>query len=74
MKEKILGLSPNRLATKEAQRLWLRETAEQEARLIQLWYDKERFLSRKKHEESTVSLSTLSETTYFSSSSDDESC
>ena len=34
MKEKILGLSPNRFATKIAQRLWLKETAEQEARLI----------------------------------------
>ena len=74
MKEKILGLSPNRLATEEAQRLWLKETAEQEARSIQLWDKKERFLRRKKHEESTPTPSTLSETSHFSSSSDEESC
>ena len=46
MKEKILGLSSIRLATEEAQKLWLKETAEQNARSIQLWDKKECFLRR----------------------------
>ena len=76
MNEKILGLSSNRLATQEAQNLWLKDTAEQEARSIQLWNKKERFLRRKKHEETTPSsaVPTFSETNYFSNSSDEESC
>ena len=76
MNEKILGLSSNRLATQEAQNLWLKDTAEQEARSIQLWNKKERFLRRKKHEETTPSsaVPTFSETNFFSSSSDEESC
>ena len=73
MKEKILGLSSNRLATQEAQRLWLKDqAAKQKARSIQLWDKKELFLRCKNHEESTPS--TLSETGYFSSSSDEGSC
>ena len=50
--------------------------AEQEARSIQLWNKKERFLRRKKHEETTPSsaVPTFSETNFFSSSSDEESC
>ena len=71
IREKIHGLSSNRLATQEALNLWLKDTAEQEARSVQLWNKKERFLRRKKHEEST--LNTLSETSYFPSSSDEES-
>ena len=76
MKEKILGLSSNRLATQEAQNLWLKDTAEQEARSIQLWNKKERFLRRKKHEETIPSsaVPSYSEINYFLSSSDEESC
>ena len=75
MKEKILGLSSNRLATQEAQNLWLKDTAEQEARSIQLWNKKERFLRRKKHEETIPSsaVPSYSAINYFLSSSDEES-
>ena len=51
-------------------------TAEQEARSIQLWNKKERFLRRKKHEETIPSsaVPSYSEINYFLSSSDEESC
>ena len=65
MNEKILGLSSNRLATQEAQNLWLKDTAEQEARSIQLWNKKERFLRRKKHDDEETTPSSAVPTSYL---------
>ena len=59
---------------KKSKVFWIEETAEQEARSVQLWNKKERFLRRKKHEESQQTLHLPSEpTSYFSSLSGQES-
>ena len=71
---KIERLAPDDLTAKKALEFWIEETAEQEARSVQLWNKKERFLRRKKHEESQQTPDRSSEpTSYFSGSSDDES-
>ena len=70
----IQGLASEDLTAKKALGFLIEETAEQKARSVQLWNKKERFLWRKKHEESQQTLHLPSEpTSYFSSLSGQES-
>ena len=47
--------------------MWVSDTADQEAKSIQMWNRKERFLNRKKHEETTLARSdTLTHLTDYS--------
>ena len=68
----IQSATSDKLIAQIAKQLWTNETKEQEARSLQIWSKKERFLRRKKHEETRYSYSSQSVTSYDNSASEDD--
>ena len=52
----IEGLSKDQKITDLLKEMWFQETADQECRSIDIWKKKERFLNRKKYEETKAGI------------------
>ena len=68
----IQNATSDKLIAQFTKQLWTNDTKEQEARSLQIWNKKERFLRRKKHEETSHYYSSQSVTSYDNSAPEDD--